>query len=207
MDIAIIGAGNVGRALADAFVRAGHSVAITRRQDAQDVAKETGARAVDSNQEAADAAPVVVLAVPFDGVETILAELRGHLDDKVLVDVTNRVDFENPASTMDGTSNAELIQLRAPDAHVVKAFNTVFAARQVEPVVDGTQLDGFVAGDHQESKDRILGLVGDVGFRPIDAGELAMARALESMAVLHMVLQVRHGWTWQTGWKLVGPTS
>jgi 8-hydroxy-5-deazaflavin:NADPH oxidoreductase len=46
-----------------------------------------------------------------------------------------------------------------------------------------------------------------LGYRPIDAGGLRMARTLEEMALLNIVLDVRNGWTWQTGWKLVGPTA
>ena len=95
----------------------------------------------------------------------------------------------------------------APNARVVKAFNTVFAAHQADPVVDGIHLDGFVAGDDGAAKEQVLGLVGSLGFRPIDAGALAMARALEGMAVLNISLNMTNGWPWQTGWKLLGPTG
>jgi 8-hydroxy-5-deazaflavin:NADPH oxidoreductase len=95
----------------------------------------------------------------------------------------------------------------APSAKVIKAFNTIFAAHQVDPLIDGIQLDGFVAGDDGGAKGRVLELVGTLGFRPIDAGPLAMARALEAMAVLNIQLNMGNGWPWQTGWKLLGPTG
>ena len=88
---------------------------------------------------------------------------------------------------------------------VVKAFNYAFAARMAEPTVDGVRLDGFVAGDDQAAKDKVLEFVESIGFRPIDVGPLVMARVLEGMALLNVSLQIRHGWPWQNGWKLVGP--
>ena len=71
--------------------------------------------------------------------------------------------------------------------------------------MNGIATDGFVAGDDPAAKAAVLDLVGSIGFRPIDAGPLAMARALEAMALLIITLQIRHGWPRQNGWKLVGP--
>ncbi|OLC26808.1 MAG: hypothetical protein AUG06_07440 [Actinobacteria bacterium 13_1_20CM_2_65_11] len=90
---------------------------------------------------------------------------------------------------------------------MVKAFNYAFAPRMADPAVDGIRLDGFVAGDDQAAKDKVLELVGSIGFRPLDAGALVMARVLESLALLNILLQIRYGWPWQNGWKLVGPPS
>lgn len=209
MDVAIIGAGNVGRALAGSLNLRGHSVTIASRsaEDAELAAKETGARAAGSNREAAGAASVVILAVPYAAVDGILEELGATLDGKIVVDVTNRYAPEDAGRLVDGTSNAEQIQSRIPRARVVKAFNTAFASRQADPMVDGLPLDGLVAGDDAQAKDAVLHLVSSIGFRPIDAGGLAMARALEAMALLNISLQMRNGWPWQAGWKLVGPTG
>jgi len=74
-------------------------------------------------------------------------------------------------------------------------------------VVDGTPVDGFVAGDDDDAKAQALDLVGSMGFRPIDVGALSMARALEALASLIISLQVRHDWSWQNAWKLVGPNQ
>lgn len=202
MNIAIIGSGNVGRALAGSSVRAGHAVTISSKNPdhARATAQATGARSAGSNRDAVKDAELVVLAVPYQAVGTVVDELGPTLEGKILVDVTNR-------QSIDGTSAAEQIQARAPKARVAKAFNTAFASRQTDPVVDGVQLDGFVAGDDAEAKAKVLELVRSIGFRPIDAGPLGMARALEALAYLNISLNSRNGWPWQSGWKLVGPTG
>lgn len=209
MQIAIIGSGNVGKALAGSFTRAGHDVTLTASNPdhAREAAAQSGARAAESNREAAGAAELVVLAVHHPMVDGVLAELGDALAGKVVVDVTNRLDPDNPGSTMDGTSATEQIQARAPEARVVKAFNTAFASRQADPVVEGVALDAFIAGDDDQAKQTVAELAGSIGFRPIDAGPLVMARALEAMALLNITLQLRHNWPWQAGFKLVGPTS
>ena len=207
MDIAIIGAGNVGRALATSAARAGHAATVsdTDPQEAQGIAQATGARAAASNRDAVADAQIVILAVPYAAVESIVRELGGALDGKTVVDVTNRLNVEDPSAAIDGTSNAEQIQAWVPNARVVKAFNTTFAARQADPVVDGVPLAGFVAGDDADAKAAVLELVRSIGFRPIDAGGLGMARALEAMGLLNITLQIRNNWPWQAGWKLLGP--
>jgi NADPH-dependent F420 reductase len=207
MNIGIIGAGNVGKALARSSVRAGHSVTLSARtpEHAAEAAKATGAKAASSNKEAVENADVVIVAVPYDKLGEVFRELGAAVDGKVVIDATNHVDMENPDKVFSGPSNAEEIQSRHPKVRVVKAFNYAFAARMAEPSVNGIKLDGFVAGDDQAAKDRALELVGSIGFRPVDAGGLVMSRVLEGMAFLNITLQIRHGWPWQNGWKLVGP--
>ena len=205
MKIGMIGAGNVGQALAKASVHAAHVVTMSAPDavEAGTAAAAVGAMAVPSNKDVVANADVVILAVPFDAVRAIVDELGSKLDGKVLIDVTNRFD----AKKLDGTSNAELIQEMAPKAKVVKAFNTIFASHQSDPHIDGIQLDGFVAGDDAEAKAMVLHLVESLGFRPIDAGALVMSRALEGMALLNIFLNMTNRWPWQTGWKLLGPTG
>ena len=205
MKIGIIGAGNVGRALATAGVRAGHAITITSTtpEEAESVAAQVGVQVARSNRDAVAEVEAVILAVPFDAVKSIAGELGAMLDEKILIDVTNRFVPEQ----LNGPSNAELIQGMAPNAKVVKAFNTLFAARQVDPIIDGIQLDGYVAGDDAAAKQQVLELVRSLGFHPVDAGPLAMARALEGMATLNISLNMTHGWPWQSGWKLLGPSG
>lgn len=208
MDVAIIGAGNVGSALAGALVRAGHTVTITSTtpDEARGVADRTGARFVPTNAEAAASGEVVILAVYYPSVDAVLADLAGgELDGKVVVDVTNPVRPDSSGLAVEGTSAAEEIQARIPAAKVAKAFNTVFASRQAEPEVDGVPVDGYVAADDEDAKAKVLELVGAVGLRPIDVGPLRLARALEAMGFLHISLQLRNDGTWQSAWKLVGP--
>jgi hypothetical protein len=209
MEIAIIGAGNVGRGLAAAAVQAGHSVAIsaTEAENARAAADASGARAAVSNLAAVEGADVVVLAVPYAAVEEIASELATALDGKIVIDVTNRPTPDLASAHPETVSAAEAIQARLPRARVVKAFNTIFAGRLASPVLDGTQLDGFVAADDDLAKARVLELVRSLGFRPVDAGPLGFARTLESMAWLNISLNMRNGWSWQDGWKLAGPLA
>lgn len=207
MKVAIIGSGNVGKALAGSAVKAGHSVTLTAtsRKKADEVAHATGAHAAGSNQEAVKDADIVVIAVPYDKLGEAFRSLGDSVDGKVVIDATNHVNIQDPGAVLGAVSNAEEIQNRHPKVRVVKAFNYSFASRMAAPSVAGMRLDGFVAGDDQGAKDRALEFVESIGYRPIDAGPLIMARALEAMAVLIISLQVKHGWPWQNGWKLVGP--
>jgi 8-hydroxy-5-deazaflavin:NADPH oxidoreductase len=209
MKVGIIGAGNVGKALAGAAVKAGHDVTISagNPDHAKSAAAETGAKAAASNRDAAKDADLIVLAVPADKVDDVVGALAPELDGKVIIDVTNRVDPKDPAKVLDGSSASEHIQKKAPKAKVVKAFNYAFASRMANPEVDGHQLDGYVAADDENAKQKAMEFVKSIGFRPIDAGPLAMARALEGMALLNILLQIKHGWPWQSGWKMVGPTG
>ena len=206
MDIASSGAGHVGTALAPAFTRAGHSVTITSRdpEHAAGVAKTTGARVAHSNKEAATGAEIVVFAVPFSSASEVAAEIKEVATGAAVVDATNRMSFGPNGPDMDTTtSNAEEIARLLPEANVVKAFNTLFASNQVDPIADGVRLDGYVAGDDAEAKAAVLDLVGSIGLEPIDVGSLARARQLEGLAFLNMAIQLANNGTWQSGWKLV----
>ena len=209
MKVAIIGSGNVGKALAGSATRAGHTVTLTAHdpQHAEDAAKATKAHAARSNKEAVKDAELVVLAVPADRVDEVVDALSSDLDGKVVIDVTNRVNAQDPGQVLDGSSMAEQIQKKAPKSHVVKAFNYAFASKMADPNADGTKLDAYIAGDHELSKQKALQFAESIGFRPVDAGPLAMARVLEGMGLLNILLQIKHNWPWQSGWKLAGPTG
>lgn len=207
MKVAIIGSGKVGKALASSGVRAGHTVTLTATspEKAAEAAKAIGAHSARSNAEAVKDADLVIVAVPYDKLGEVFRGLGTAADGKVVIDATNHVNTQNPGEVLNGTSNAEEIQKRHPKVKVVKAFNYAFAARMAEPSIGGTRLDGFVAGDDPEAKEKVLGFIESIGFRPIDAGPLVMARALEGMGLLIILLQIQHKWPWQNGWKLVGP--
>jgi NADPH-dependent F420 reductase len=207
MDIAIIGAGNVGRALTTSALRAGNTVTVSSANGATSaaLASETGAKAAESNRAAAEGADLVVLAVPYTAVVDVLDDIGPALAGKVVVDATNPLKPDYSGLATDGASGAEQIQARIPSARVVKAFNTVLAARQADPRIAGIQVDGYVAADDEEAKAIVLDLVKSMGLHPIDAGDLSMARSLEALAWLNISLQMRHGWSWQSAWKLVGP--
>jgi 8-hydroxy-5-deazaflavin:NADPH oxidoreductase len=203
MQIAILGAGNVGRALAGSLTRAGHDVTVSavNAKHARETASQTGAKAAASNVEAVSGAQVVVLAVPATAFDAIATEIGDELTGKVVVDVSNR-----PTPSPDGpaTSIAEELQGKLPGTAVVKAFNTAFASRQANPQVAGIAPDGFVASDDAAAKQTVLDVVESIGFRPVDAGPLAAARTLEGMAWLN-INRNQAGGTWQDAWVLVGP--
>jgi NADPH-dependent F420 reductase len=207
MNVAIIGTGNVGRALAASFTRAGHTVTLASRdsEHAAAAAAATGARFAKTNSEAAEAAQVVVLAIPFASIEAVAAEIREAVTGKPVVDATNRMSFGPNGPTIDnGDSNAERLAAWLPDAHIVKAFNTLFASHQADPIADGTQLDGFVAGDDRGAKDTVLELVRSIGLNPVDVGPLARAQQLEQVAFLNIALNMTANGSWTSGWRLVG---
>lgn len=115
------------------------------------------------------------------------------------------MSFGPTGPTVDnGSSNAERLAAWLPEAAVVKAFNTVFASNQADPIVDGLQLDGFVAADDIAAKATTLELVASIGLRLIDAGPLRRAQQLEQIAFLNIALNATNGWSWQSGWKLAG---
>jgi len=207
MDIAIIGAGNVGRALASSFVRAGHSVTIASRdpEDAGSVAASTGAQIATSNPAAASSADVIVLAIPFASAPEVAAEIAGAVVGKVVIDATNRMSFGAAGPDIDtASSNAEELAGLLPEAHIVKAFNTLFASNQGDPITAGVQLDGYVAGDDAGAKTTVLELVASIGLNPVDVGPLSRSRQLEGLAFLNITLNIANGGSWESGWKLVG---
>jgi predicted dinucleotide-binding enzyme len=205
MDIAIIGTGSVGKALGGSLVRAGHQVtfAASNPEHAAEAASELRARAASTNNEAVNAADLVILAVPATALEGVAREIGASAAGKVVIDVSNR-----PTPDPDGasTSLAEELQAQLPDSSVIKAFNTAFASRQANPSISGVAADGYVAGDDEKAKQTVLDVVESIGFRPVDAGSLAAARTLEGMAWLNISRNIAGG-TWQDAWVLVGPEA
>lgn len=199
MRVAIIGVGNVGSVLARKLSDAGHEVAVaaSSAEKARQVAADVDCLPADSAGQAAAAADVVVLAVPATELGAVAGEIAEAVAGKPVVDVTN-----GPLAVEEGRSLAEGLQADLPQAAVVKAFNTAFASRMADPVVDEGRLDGFIAGDDAAAKETVATLVRDIGFEPVDAGALKMARTLEGMAWMNISLNVANGWPWQSGWRL-----
>lgn len=204
MRIAIIGAGNVGGGLAAAATAAGHEVTIAarRQENAAKVAGDVGATAAATAADAARGADVVVLAVPADAAADVLAQVEDS--GAVVVDATNPLDDTHRDLATNGTSHTERLAAAAPGVRLVKAFNTVFASRLGDASEDGRPLDGFYAGDDEAAKRVVAELLSSLGFRPVDAGGLRMARSLEELALLNITLNARDGGAWRSGWRLVG---
>src|SRR5919109_2768420 len=143
MRVAVIGVGNVGGAVASALTAAGEDVVVaaTSAEKAKQAAAGLDCEPAPDPHEAADGADAVILAIPFTAAEEVAGEIRDVVDGKPVIDVTNSQSvIEN------GKSDAETIQGWLPDAHVVKAFNTVFATQIGKSAPDGSKLDGYLAG-------------------------------------------------------------
>lgn len=202
MRISILGSGQFGKALSAASVHAGHRTVLSAQhpEHAAEVARETGATSAASNRAAVESAEVVVLAVPYAAVSDIARTVGSELAGRTVIDATNRFDPQ----TLDGTSNAEQIQSSLPSVHLVKALNTVVAARLGAPTIDGVSLDGYLAGNDTTAKTQVADFLRSLGFHPVDTGALIMARTLEAIGLLAIQLNMNNGWTWETGWKLLG---
>ncbi|MGW3941182.1 NADPH-dependent F420 reductase [Streptomyces phaeochromogenes] len=189
--ISIIGLGNMAGALADRALAGGNAVEIIGRDPAK--AKELAGVLGGATVGTAGAAPagdIVVLAVPYAGAAALVSEYGDALQGKVIIDITNPIspDFQGFV-TPDGSSGAQEIARAAPaDAHVVKAFNTLFSHVLAAGPAEGRRLDVFIAGDDVQAKTRVSAFIESLGLRPMDTGQLAMARTLENVALLQLGL-------------------
>jgi NADPH-dependent F420 reductase len=202
MKVAIIGAGNVGTALASSITRAGHDVTISAStpESARQAAEITGAHAAPDNSSAVRDSEVVILAVPYVGAgRDVATEIRDASSGRVVVDATNPMKPDYSGLATEGTSAAEEFQKQLPDANVVKAFNTIFASNQAKP---DRSIDAYVAGDDGDAKEKVLQLVESIGFAPVDVGSLRTARHLEGMAFINIGLNAANGWDWSSAWRL-----
>jgi len=209
MKIAVIGAGNVGASLARSAVAAGHTVTLSAAssEKATEVAGVVGAVAAASNAAAVADADLVVLAVPHTALATVAAEIRDVAAGIPVVDSTNPLNATYSDLVIEGTSAAGDLQALLPGSPVVKAFNTVFAARYAAPSEDGRALPVLVAGDDADAKATVGEFAASLGFQTLDVGGLRQARGLEELAFLNIGLNAANGWAWQSAWTLVGPTS
>jgi NADPH-dependent F420 reductase len=192
MNITILGTGNMAKGLASVFAAGGYDVILGSRDAARakETAKALGARVKgDGLAAAASKADVVVLAVPFDAAaETIAA--AGGLAGKILVDISNPLTPDYMGLTVGhSTSAAEEIQKLAPKAKVVKAFNTVFASvLQGGGKIGKSAVTVFVAGDDEAANKAVEAIGNKSGFAVLQSGGLKVARYLEPVAGLNIVL-------------------
>lgn len=188
-NITIFGQGNMGQAIASVFTAGGHSVDFVGQEG---LSKELG--------------EVVVLAVPYGAVAGIIEANKTALAGKILVDISNPVDF----NTMDdlvtpvGSSAAEEIAKLIPEARVVKGFNTTFAATLAsQKVADQVTTTVQLASDDADAKSILAGYITDGGLKVIDAGNLKRARELEAMGFLQITLAVREEINWTAGFAVL----
>jgi predicted dinucleotide-binding enzyme len=184
MRIAVIGTGSVGRTLTDGFRKLGHEVVVGTRDPAETRARpewadETG---LTTFAEAGSGAELVVNATGGNVSLDALADV--DLDGKVLLDVSNPLDFSAgfpPTLTVKDTdSMAEQLQRAFPQARVVKSLNTVNAAVMVDPGHLPTETTMFLAGDDAGARAVVRGLLSELGWTDIVEFEaLEAARGLE----------------------------
>jgi predicted dinucleotide-binding enzyme len=189
--ISIIGTGNMASALAGRALAGGNAVEIIGRDPVK--AKELAAALGGATVGTAGTAPagdIVVLAVPYASAAAVIGEYGDALDGKVIVDMTNPITLDfNGFVTPEGSSGAQEIAKAAPaGAHVVKAFNTLPSDVLAAGSAEGRPLDVFIAGDDAQAKARVSVFIESLGLRPMDAGQLPMARALENATLLHLGL-------------------
>jgi predicted dinucleotide-binding enzyme len=218
MNVTIIGAGNMGRGIGTRMVAGGNSVTVVdaNAEAAENLAVELrgiakgNARVSTANLDTVDLGDAVVLAVWY-GINMDVAKKLGHkLDGKVVVDIANPLNATyDGLATAPGSSSAEelakVVAQVAKGARVVKAFNTTFAGTLVNGNVSGTPLDVYMAGDDEEAKKVLSGLVSDGGLVAVDTGPLLRARELEALGFLGISLQMKHNLGFATAWKLVRP--
>lgn len=196
MQIAIIGAGNVGAALGKGWSRAGHTICYGVTDSADDkhraAADEAGGAKLTEVSEAVADANVVVLAVPWDAVEAVVSAC-GDLLGRVVIDVTNplRMGPEGLGLAI-GFDNlgGETVARLAVGASVFKTINQVGYQVMSDTTGYPNRPAMFVAGDASDRKPAVMSLIEDLGFEAIDAGPLKLARLLEPYAMLwiHMAM-------------------
>jgi predicted dinucleotide-binding enzyme len=203
--VSVIGIGNMGGAITRIATTAGASVQVLARE-----ADKTAALAGDTGATAAAfgeplTGDIVILAVPFAAIDDVVATYGPQLAGKVVVDITNPVDF----STFDGlavpadSSAAAVLQAKVPSARVVKAFNTNFASTLASGTVGDATSTVLVAGDDDAAKAAVIQLVRAGGLGAEDAGSLKRARELEAVGFLQIKLAATEKVGWTGGFAVV----
>jgi len=187
--IAVIGTANVAKALGTEFAAQGHTIIYGSRDPSRDsvadLVEQTGNGAsATTQQEAVVGADIVVLAVPGVLVEEITKGL-GDLSGKIIIDPTNPLTGPMGALAHGvDTSNGEIIQNAAPDAFVVKAFNTLSWQTMIDPDLAGGPVSIPLAGNNADAKAKVAELVEGMGLEAIDVGGIENARWVEGMLML-----------------------
>lgn len=187
--VTIIGGGNMGKAISELVTKGGNTVEILTRSDASTAV--TG--------------EIVVLAVPYGALDEIVAQRGDELAGKVVVDITNPLDFQTFDSLVvpaDGSAAAELAA-KLPQAKVVKAFNTNFAATLGTGKVGQNTTTVLVAGDDADAKQGVVSFVKAAGLNALDAGSLKRARELEAIGSTQLVLAASEQIGWTGGFAVV----
>jgi predicted dinucleotide-binding enzyme len=200
MKIGILGSGYAGQTLGRGFAKRGHEVRIGTREPEklEGWRAEVGPLAsVTKGVECTRWADLIVISILGSAVEDVL---RGagieHFSGKVVIDASDPLDFgsQRPGLFVGTTDSlGERVQRWLPEARVVKALNTVFAAVMVEPSLSGGDPDMFIAGNDPAAKQQVRTLLVAFGWSVIDVGDIQNARWLEAMSLLWVVYHKQTG--------------
>ena len=189
MNIAIIGAGNVGGNLGVRLSKSGLPVrfGLKNAAGADALLARCGKDAsTGTSEDAARYGDIVFLALPGTVAVEVARSLAEPLKGKIVVDCNNPVTWKDGpvwAPPPEG-SLAQAIAKAVPGAKVIKAFNQFGAEHHGDPSLTGAPANVFMAGDDAEAKKALGEVATKAGFRPIDAGPLRNAGVLENVAVL-----------------------
>lgn len=202
MKIGIIGGtGREGTGIAVRWARAGHSVTIGSRDGERAKAKAAELSAAagttiegGSNRACCEGAEVVLLAVPYDAHAPTLGDLRDALAGKVLIDITVPIKppkFRQVHLPAGESAALEAQTLLGADVKVVAALHHISSGHlgDADHVFDS---DVLVCGDDADARAKVLGLVGDLGLRAIEAGVLRNAIALEALTPVLLYINHRY---------------
>ncbi|ANU33471.1 diguanylate cyclase [Corynebacterium glutamicum] len=186
----IFGRGNMGTAIAGVLTKGGATVEHIGSADS-DTATING--------------DVVILAVPYPAVESIIASHKDALVGKTVIDITNPLNFETFDSLVVpvGSSATAEIQAQLPTSRVLKAFNTNFAATLATGKVGDITTTVLVAGDDEDAKNALITDVNAGGLDALDAGSLKRAHELEAVGFLQLTLAGSEKIGWTGGFSLV----
>ncbi len=189
MRVAIIGTGKMGTGFAKATASKHEVIVGSRDIDrARATAAKVGAARGTTYAEAAGDAEVVILTVPWEAMEETLPQL-GDLKGTIVVDVSYPYK-KAVREALEGSSTAEEIQRRLPNARVFKGWNHVHARHLTEPEVEGIAASVLIAGDDHAAKDILFELARDMGFHPVDVGPLKATRELERLVGLMLFVKL-----------------
>jgi predicted dinucleotide-binding enzyme len=186
--ITIIGTGNMGQAIAGLVTKGGNTAQLLGSGDAQPVTGD-----------------IVVLAVPYAAVSEVLAERADQLAGRIVVDITNPVDFEtfDSLTVPADASAAQVIAAALPQSQVLKAFNTTFGGTLVSGNVGPVTTTVLIAGDDARAKGELAEVITAAGLKAIDAGALKRARELEAIGFLQITLAANEKVSWTGGFGIV----
>ena len=205
MKVGIVGAGVVAKVLAAGFITHGHEVTVGTRNTAklQEWATQNRRAGVGSFGDAAKFGEMVVLAVKGTAVsEALRAAGAANIAGKPVIDVTNPIADARPENgvlkfvTSLDESLMERIQREFPDAHFVKAFNSVGNARMANPAFTEGKPTMFICGNDEAAKKTVTAILDQFGWDIADMGKAEAARAIEPLCILWCIPgMLRNEWT------------